>query len=280
MRQEQAFELVRQANPVATGWSGPGGFLSETALLERIDERSGDMQTQERPEVEMTPAGNSRRRRLIATAIAAVIAVVAIGTVALIVNRGDGDQVAASPDAARINAAIATTERFLGAINSGDVDTLVAMTNPTAANLVQDRNMWEMNAVLTTSGYEYVVGECRAGDVTGAFVDVSCNVTITDPVFEAEGVSTLIFPLRVFDDDTTRWQPFEGGDVSVVNQDYADYLRAFHAAGYEAVCSPAAYEGGTIVADRGLALTGACAELYVPLAPDVAQWVKDGKPLP
>lgn len=234
------------------------------------------MHTQQRPEVQTAPP--QKPRRLIGAAVAAVVAAVAIGTVALLINQDNGDPVTDDPDAARVASAIATTETFLAAVNSGDVDRLIAMSNPEATDLVQDRNIWEMNAVLTTSGYQFIVGPCDSSLVTEQSVDVGCEVTVTDPVFAAEGVDALVFPLRVFNDGTTAWQPMQGGNFSAVNQDYADYLRAFRPAEYEAVCAPSAYEPGSVVSDRGLALTGDCAQLYVPLAPDVADWVNDGKP--
>lgn len=275
---DTAFRQLRDANPVPTP-----GLLRErrpdpAAFLATTQQRSRLMQTQQRPEVQAAPPLEPKRGRLIAAAVAAVVAAVAIGAVALIINQDDGDPVTVNPDAARVAAAIGTSETFLAAINSGDVDRLVEMSNPEATDLIRDRNMWEMNAVLTTGGYEYVVGACASLVVTELFVDVGCDVTVTDPVFAAEGVDTLVFPLRVFNDGTTVWQPMQGGNISAVNQDYADYLKAFHTSEYEAVCAPSAYQPGSIVFDRGLALTGDCARLFVPLAPDVADWVRNGKP--
>ncbi len=105
MRREQAFELVRQANPMPVGTTGPSAFLSRTALLELIDERSGDMQTHDKPNTEdrtmqrieqkterRTPSrGPSRRRGLLVAAAALVVAIIAAGVVIGLVG-GSSDE--------------------------------------------------------------------------------------------------------------------------------------------------------------------------------------------
>ncbi len=105
MRREQAFELVRQANPMPVGATGPSAFLSRTALLELIDERSGDMQTHDKPNTEdgtmqrieqrterPTPSrGPSRRRGLLVAAAAVVVAIIAAGVVIGLVG-GSSDE--------------------------------------------------------------------------------------------------------------------------------------------------------------------------------------------
>lgn len=275
---DTAFRQLRDANPVRTPGSLRERRPDTAAFLAATKQRS--FQTQERPEAQSPRPPKPKPTRLIAAAVAAVIAAAAIGTVALMITQDHDDVATVDPDAARVDEAIAASETFLATINSGDVDGLIAMSNPEATDLVKDRNMWEMNAVLATSGYKFVIGACDSLLVTELFVDVGCDVTVTDPVFEAEGVSALVFPIRAFNDGTIAWRPMRGGNLSAVNQDYVDYLQAFHTSEYEAVCSPAAYQVGTIVHDRGLALTGECAQLYVPLARDVADWVRDGKPLP
>lgn len=110
MRRKQAFELVRQANPMVEGSSGPGGFLSQAALLEQIDERSGDMQTQEKPITEKSPK-EPHRRRNIALALGAAVVVAAVGASIWLV--GDGTSDAASRQA--------TVEGYYAASNSHDI---------------------------------------------------------------------------------------------------------------------------------------------------------------
>ena len=285
-------ERLERANPVTDAdrlLSAPGA-MDDFVLA--VKERSGIVQTAENrapievpTETRTKPPRKDWRRRLVPALVAAAAVIAAIVVaVALLSGDDEPDVTNQGPTTARVDAAVATTETFLAAINSGDVDTLIALSNPEVTDVVKDRKMWEMNAVLTTGGYPISVGECGLGMITDGvamitdeFVEVHCAVTISDPVFEAEGVSELVFPLRVFDDGSTAWQPYQGGDFGAANQDYADYLQAFHAAEYEAVCSPVNYETypiGTISRNRGLALTGNCASLWVPLASDVAAWVR------
>ena len=68
------------------------------------------------------------------------------------------------------------------------------------------------------------------------------------------------------------------GNISDVNDAYATYLLLFHTAEYEARCLPAAFPPGSVIGDRGLALTGVCADLAAPLAADVVEWIRDGRP--
>lgn len=277
MNPERVFSLLSESNPVPDLDAVPEALGLSSNRLHVVDPGRELMQTKE-PISRPAPVGTLRTRRWIPAAAAAVIAVIAVGVVAVVLN--DGNRVAADPTVARVDTAIATAEEFLAAINAGDVDRLIALSNPEATDVVRDRSMWEMNAVATTGDYPLSVGVCESALVAEGFVDVHCDVTFSDPVFEAEGMSALVFPLRVFDDGTTAWEPYQGGDISVINKAYADYLKAFHAADYEAVCSPGAGEAGTFMSDKGLALTGACASLWVPLSPDVATWVRDGKPAP
>ena len=286
MNPDMVLDRIIQANPKPVSVETPENVLTRSALLVELDRRSTDMQTQDRPIIDQAMPPTPRRRRWLVPALAgAAITIIAIVVAAALLSSDDQPDVTNDPatvnsEAARVDAAIVTTETFLAAINSGDVDRLISMSNPEATDLVKDRSMWELNAVMTTSGYELEVGACAPSLVTELFVAVACDITFTDPVFAAEGVSALVFPIWVFNDGTTAWRPMQGGDFSAANRDYADYLRTFHTSEYEAVCSPSAYELGSINSDGGLALTGDCAQLYVPLALDVAEWVRDGKPLP
>jgi hypothetical protein len=152
----------------------------------------------------------------------------------------------------------------------------MAMTNPDFSNIAADRQMWEMNAVTFRVGEPWTIRTCGTIQVDADSIDVSCDVIVHDPVFQELGIAELTAPVRVFDDQTTKWLPFQGGDTGGANRANADYLRTFRPAEYEAVCNPAGYEPGTIHADGGLALTAACAELWAPLGDDVAQLIRDG----
>lgn len=97
MRREQAFELVRQANPMSEGSSAPAGFLSPTALLDRIDERSTDMQTREnqtvvkprRPDASPKRTGRGWLRAALA---AGAVVIVAVAVAVALPGGGDVSQ--------------------------------------------------------------------------------------------------------------------------------------------------------------------------------------------
>jgi len=91
------------------------------------------------------------------------------------------------------------------------------------------------------------------------------------------GVAEVVAPFD-YNNGLITWRPYTGGNISVVNDAYSSYLRMFHTAEYEASCSPAAYTPGTVIQDRGPALTGECAQLAAPLAADVVRWISDGRP--
>ena len=109
MTRDQAFEAVRQANPLPGDSTGPDGFLSMTALLDRIDERSTDVQTQEnKTSVKPNRPGASpkrARRGWLRPALAAGAAVIIAIVVAVALLWGGGDE--ALPDV--INPPVPTT---------------------------------------------------------------------------------------------------------------------------------------------------------------------------
>jgi len=76
--QDQSFEAVRQANPLPNDSTGPDGFLSMTALLDRIDERSTIVQTQERPKIEAQGPRDQRPGWLMPALAGAVVIILAI----------------------------------------------------------------------------------------------------------------------------------------------------------------------------------------------------------
>jgi hypothetical protein len=232
-----------------------------------------------------SPERPPRRGRPVAAA--AVIVIAAVGAVALLRDQPEAvdpavpvvtADVDVPPPSTREEDAAATALEFYGAVNTGDVDAMIAMSNADFTDVDADRQMWEMIAVTTSIGEPWTIGACEPTSVDSLSVEVGCTVVINDPVWQTLGVSELVAPVRVFDDATVQWLPFQGADFSIANQASADYLKTFRAAEYEAVCDPVGYELGTINFDGGLALTKPCAELFVPLAGDAAQWITDGRP--
>jgi hypothetical protein len=95
--QDQAFEAVRQANPLPNDSASPDGFLSMTALLDRIDERSTDMQTQDRPRTGPPRTRDQRPRWLIPALAGALAVVIAIGLGALLLAGEAMNPMSSSP---------------------------------------------------------------------------------------------------------------------------------------------------------------------------------------
>ena len=279
MNPETVYALLVEANPVP---DPDPATIQPPRELDASPSPSHHVQLTALEPTEPATAPRRRHRWMVAAA-AATIVIVAIG--ALILTRSepapiDRAELPTEPlPPTREERAAATAQNFYAALNAGDVDTMIEMTNPDYSVVEADRQMWEMNAVHVTLGEPWTIGTCEPVEVTSS-IEVACNVTINDPVFEQLGVNELIAPIRVFDDQTTRWLPFQGADFNAANRAYSDYLQAFHAVEYQAVCSPAAYDPGTINATGGLALTAPCGELWVPLGDVVAQWLRDGKPQP
>lgn len=178
-------------------------------------------------------------------------------------------------DALRL-AAVAAVEEWIAALDAGDIDRVLALSGESARSDA-DRRMYEWLVAWADAGLPVETDGCEAASMVASMVRVECDVRLSDPVAGLLGLADLVGP---FDhrDGLVTWQPWVGGDIGELNNAWASYLRTFHPAAYEAQCSPAAYEPGTVVASRGLALTADCAELAMPLAEDVADWVAAGMP--
>ncbi|NNE12769.1 MAG: hypothetical protein HKN41_11070 [Ilumatobacter sp.] len=282
MNPDDVFALLAEADP----WPDPEAAAA--AVLPRSTSTSEwrmHMQTIE-PDVRLTPAQNteppSRRPRgwLYAAAAAAIgLALV----VAALATRDDAEPDVPADDPpipapTREERAVATAQAFYLAVTSGDVDTVIDMTAAGRTNLVADRAMWELNAVAGAADGNFTITSCAAGEVTPSYVEVDCAATADSPVWQAIGITELVAPVQVFDDQTTRWLPFTGANIGPATQATAEYLREFHPEEYEDVCDPTAYDPAEITHVAGLALTRACAELWVPFDDEIAQWIEDGRP--
>lgn len=244
-----------------------------------LDLGSETMQLIETEPSEPTSPQPSRRRWLVAAAAAAVVVLVG----AIFMTRGDdppAEPVATLPPPTQEESAEATASAYQRAIGSGDVETAIALLNPGRTDLDADRQMAEMLAVNATLGEPWTIGDCRSTTSFGSTIRVECDVVVNDPVWVELGVSELITAVDVFDDQTVKWYSFTGADFHQGNSAYADYLEVFLPTEYQAVCIPGAYDPGTINQDGGLALTAECAQAWVPLGEEVAQWIRDGRPLP
>lgn len=288
---DSVFTVLVAANPVpdphSVSWVEPARVVP----LRPVQNGSEPMKTIEQT-TEQEHSPRPTRRSWILAAAAAVIALVGLGAL-LIVTRDDRtdepvDEPLVTPAVTTPStspglgpddesAALEAAEAFQTAVLAGDVDAVVAMSNP-GSNIEADRRMWEMNAYVNANSDGMTIGECRVLTTNRLYIEAGCETTIADPVWEELGIPPLIAPVRYFPDGAVGWAPYvglDGGDVdfSVANRAYAEYLREFHATEYEAVCDPTGYEALTVHQDEGLALTAECAALWVPLQDDVAAWV-------
>ncbi len=283
MTPEDVYALLVEANPV------PGPELlraPRTATTHPLRMGSEPMYTIEERELEAaTPSQRPRRSALALALAAAVVLVIALGV--LIAQRSEDEpEVPADsiPDATlpapptAEEAALATAREFQERVNAGDVEAVMAMTNPDYSVVDADRNMWEANAVWHRVGDPPSIGGCVVVDPGTLYVEVECSIRQNEAVFEVLGVADLVAPYRVFPDQTVQWRPWRGGDFGAVNRAYAEYLRIHRPDAYAEACDPLAYERGTIISDGGLALTPECAALAAPLADEVATWIEAGRP--
>lgn len=280
MKPDAVFDLLVEANPVP----------EVDVVADLRDVRSNGMRTQTNYDdaVEIDPPVPDTRRRRSRTPwlLAAAAVVIAVAIVAGLVATGDDTDegsVVSDPDPAEgpgdpasvggDAVAVDTAETFEARLAAGDVDGAIAMSNPDLSDLVQDRAMWAMVGV-HAAAWPRTLDGCTAGSEFAGAVRVTCRVSIPDPVWIAVGADELEVPYRVFDDGTVAWDEFASPEFRAANRAYADYLVEFHPADYDAVCSPGAYEPGSVLFSSGLALTPECAEVWVPLAGEVAEWLE------
>jgi hypothetical protein len=166
--------------------------------------------------------------------------------------------------------------QYQDAINRGDVATAMELSQP-AYRTTPNQRVAEWQAVLAANGMPTTLGDCEIEPVTDSSGRVTCSARLGDLVAVELGVAELQAPFD-YSEGLLAWRPLEGGDFSQVNRAYADYLRRYHPDDYNEVCGATAYEPGSVVLDKGLALTGECAELVAPLAGEVVDWIRRGRP--
>ena len=271
-RTERIYALLVEANPVPDPDVLPERLVDTEPHLRIIDPRRETMHTEETTQP-TTRERQPRRRWIPALAAAAVVAAVAVG--ALLLTNIESEP---SAEEVRADAAIATAEAQLAAVNDGDNEAIIAQTTADGSRAEADGRMIEYNVALAGT-YPWQVQSCEATFSSDEYVNVDCAFANTDPVYVAEGVSELIAPTFVYDDGRVEWRIWQGANFSLANRAYADYLRVNHRTEYDAVCWPQSYSpAGSVNRDGGLAFTKECADLALPLAQDIADWVEAGKP--
>jgi hypothetical protein len=215
------------------------------------------------------------QRRGWAPAVAAFVLVV--GIAAVLTWIGNPPEPSTTDPVAFVRRdALTKAEQWLQAVNEGEITRVMSMSSPDSAG-ISDRRVHEWVAGLAGQGMPVQVSSCEVTAATSEDALIECQIRLTDVVAVELGVTQLVAPFR-YSDGLLAWQPYTGGDISDVNAAYSTYLREHHPAEYEMYCAPAAYEPGSVVQDGGLALTGACAELAAPLANEVVQWIRNGRP--
>ncbi len=112
----EAQRRLETANPVISASTKPAAAWSSAVLLERIDRRSGDMQTQDKPIIEKSPKEGTGRRN-IALALGAAVIVAVVGVGALLVADDGSDVVGPA----------GVIEDYTAAFNAGDIDAVMAL---------------------------------------------------------------------------------------------------------------------------------------------------------
>lgn len=269
---EVVFARFVEANPVPDAAAVHESIPDLGKLLSGLPDRSASAPA---------PALSTPRRKLWVVAVATFVVVLAVGGLWLSLARGSADPEPAVPpdplESLRRDAAV-SVERWLAAVNQGDIESVMGMSS-SVTRTIADERLHGWVAGFAASGLPVEVASCDVVSVVNAGAEVRCEILLADPVAVELDVAAQVAPFH-YRDGLVAWRPYEGGDISLVNAAYAEYLRQFQRSEYEAVCSPAAYRPGSVVQDRSLALTGACAGLAAPLADRVVQWIQSGRPSP
>jgi len=289
-RPDAVFAAFVEANPVPDESAISDDRRSATRFLGTL-ERGGtpmseitEIRGEHDESASVIEQRNEKRRRppggrWMAAAAAFLGVLLVGGFVYALVTSGDAEP-AQPPDPVEVaeTEALALARSWVTAMGEGDVDTILAMAREDQKDLA-NRRLYEFQAVFASFGMGGDLQGCEIASSVPGYVFVECTVVESDPVARAVGVSEVTVPFR-YSVGSLTWQPFEDAEFSLVNEAYAEYMSLYHPAQYESVCSPDAYEPRAIVTDAGRALTGECAAVEAPLAEDIAQWVRDGRPQP
>lgn len=298
MTPERVYALLVEANPYAEPEALLQALEDDSRVLHLVDPTGEDMRTIDRERAtEIDPAPPWRRSPWIA-AIAAVAVVAAIGLATFLINQDSSGPVDTAPpttvdaDAMAIADALDAVEALWAAVGENDIDTVAQITGPGGTLSARDQRAWGFHAVMTAAGFGDELDDCQASVASPATsVSVTCDVTFANPVFAATGSrgSTLSFDYQV-DARQLRGSKFASEALlpwaempdTVINEPMAamaDYLRLVDEDAWLETCAPAAYGGSDgVIHNGGLAMAPECAEVLVPVLPDIALWVEAGQP--
>lgn len=256
---DEVFAMFVDANPVPEQDQADRGLTVPVVGLDR-------------------PAPFGQRIALVAVA-AACLAAMAVGgwwinrARSLSTTPADPDALEAPlPEQARL------AMQWQESVNAGDVSTALRMSLPDYRTQA-DRRVYEWLAGFAANQMPVTLDRCTVEPETETSGTVTCDAQLGDLVAIELGQSELRAPFN-YEDGLLAWRPYHEGDISEVNAAYADYLSLYQPERYREACTSIVYEPGTIVLSERLALTGECAELAAPLAGDVVEWIRAGRPAP
>lgn len=234
------------------------------------------MQPQVSRTASTTRAPLARRGMLVAVATFAAVAV--LGALWLIGPARNRTSEPASPEELMSRRAIAAVEAIVTARNEGDVDRVLALSTPApASGALSARRVQEFQAGFAAAGMPTLVRSCETTVAPAVLVAGECLIELTDPVAAELGAAEQVAPFR-FENGLVTTLEYRGDSLLAVNRAYSEYLRSFFPEEYSTACQPGAYEPGSIVQSELLALTGECAAVAAPLADEVAEWIRAGRP--
>jgi hypothetical protein len=188
----------------------------------------------------------------------------------------------AAGDAQREAQVLASTEQFIAAAASTDVDAVMTMLQASLTD--KERQRYGFRAAWPT----HVVTDCEVTQASDFLSSVACEADLIDPVWLEMGPTAIIVTYQTWSDGMT-WD--FGGDTGTTGGElatpdtyadtltaYSEYLSRFRADDYSTDCDPEAHEITETVQEYGITLVPACGELLASVATDVAEWLKAGRP--
>ena len=296
MTPERVYALLVEANPYAEPEALLHALEDDSRVLHLVDLTGEDMRTIDKDDVTATEAAPPARRSPWIAAVAAVAVVALIGLATFLINQDSSGPVDTAPpttidaDALAISDAIDAVQQLWLAVGENDIDAIEELVRPGGTLGSAEQRMWGFHAVMSAAGFGDELGDCQASlAAAGTTVSVTCDVTFLNPVFAAAGsnVSAASFAYevaqrRIQGPASSELLPWADMPDSVINEPMramADYLRLIDEDAWLQVCAPAAYGGSEgVIHVHGLAMAPECAELLVPLLPDIARWVEAGRP--
>lgn len=194
-------------------------------------------------------------------------------------------------------AALAAVDTYVAAVNEGDVEAAMSfeawesLTKPIAEHPTYAEEL----VVYTSNGIPLWPEDCEIvfyndsqenRDLLvggGVFVArVSCDLRLLDPLYEATSGEPLEWDFLVDFDRRVLPIAFEGGSFSEATRAFVTYARANYPERMDEACVPGTSYPTSFESIRARAeyvsFHPDCRQLYVELADEVAQWVRDGMP--